>query len=220
MSERMHFNGISFDTYCVDYPFTGIRFVWKDKENRIMGSIRNAIENLARENRKVVFAMNGGIYSGAHEPLGLYIEDYTKIREVNRRNGEGNFYLLPNGVFALTDDGPCIIKTDDYKDDDKIRYAVQSGPLLVIDGMIHPSFNQISLNKTVRNGVGVSNDDKVFFAVANDAVNLYDFALFFRDTLSCNNALYLDGYVSRMYLPELDRYQGDGDCASIIVVVE
>jgi uncharacterized protein YigE (DUF2233 family) len=46
-------------------------------------------------------------------------------------------------------------------------------------------------------------------------VNLYDFATFFQ-SLGCKNALYLDGFVSRMYLPSEGREQLDGNFGAMI----
>ena len=36
------------------------------------------------------------------------------------------------------------------------RFATQSGPMLVIDGKIHPAFIEDSTDRKPRNGVGVS----------------------------------------------------------------
>jgi uncharacterized protein YigE (DUF2233 family) len=50
-------------------------------------------------------------------------------------------------------------------------------------------------------------------------VNLYEFAKYFKDA-GCKNALYLDGFVSRTYLPEKDWIQIDGNFGVIIGVTE
>jgi uncharacterized protein YigE (DUF2233 family) len=38
------------------------------------------------------------------------------------------------------------------------RFATQSGPMLVIDGALHPRFREDSTSLNIRNGVGVSAD--------------------------------------------------------------
>jgi uncharacterized protein YigE (DUF2233 family) len=64
--------------------------------------------------------------------------------------------------------------------------------------------NSTSLN--VRNGVGVSADGRrLVLAIADEPVNFHHFARFFRDRLGTPNALYLDGRVSRLHAPGIDR---------------
>jgi uncharacterized protein YigE (DUF2233 family) len=84
------------------------------------------------------------------------------------------------------------------------KFATQSGPMLVIDGAIHPAFIVNSTDRKPRNGVGVSSPTQVHFVITQGWVNFYDFARFFRDGLGCNNALFLDGgQASGLYAPAL-----------------
>ncbi|WP_242604841.1 phosphodiester glycosidase family protein [Flavobacterium subsaxonicum] len=53
--------------------------------------------------------------------------------------------------------------------------------------------------------------------MSKEPINFYDFAQYFKD-MGCNNALYLDGYVSRTYLPEQNWIQADGNFGVIIGV--
>ena len=96
-----------------------------------------------------------------------------------------------------------------------IMYATQSGPMLVINNNIHPVFVKGSKNLHVRNGVGVLPDGKLLFAMSKDVITLYDFAEFFKSH-GCKNALYLDGFVSRTYLPKEKWEQLDGNFGVII----
>jgi prepilin-type processing-associated H-X9-DG protein len=84
-------------------------------------------------------------------------------------------------------------------------FATQSGPMLVIEGEIHPKFSETGTSFKRRNGVGMVGDHTAVFAISENAVNFYDFAIFFRDGLNCANALFLDGSVSSLYSPELGR---------------
>ena len=62
------------------------------------------------------------------------------------------------------------------------RDATQSGPMLVIDGEMHPRFLSDSTSRFIRNGVGVTADGRqAIFAISNDAVSFYEFGSLFRD---------------------------------------
>lgn len=103
------------------------------------------------------------------------------------------------------------------------NFATQSGPMLVIAGAIHPAFIVDSTDRKPRNGVGVSSPSEVHFVITKGWVNFHDFARFFRDSLGCSNALFLDGgAASGLYAPEFGRNDapGHGGYGSIIAVVE
>jgi uncharacterized protein YigE (DUF2233 family) len=89
--------------------------------------------------------------------------------------------------------------------------------MLVIDGKIHPEFKEGSKNVNIRNGVGILPDNRIVFAMSKSEINFYDFANYFK-SLGCKNALYLDGFVSRTYLPEQNWTQTDGNFGVIIGV--
>jgi uncharacterized protein YigE (DUF2233 family) len=160
------------------------------------------------------------MYTKEQSPLGLYIENGRALAPMNTKKGEGNFYLKPNGVFYLTKKHQAVITTTDYfKKDSSVLYATQSGPMLVIDGAIHTEFTKGSSNVNVRNGVGILPNGHVLFAMSKKEINLYDFAKYFQD-LGCKQALYLDGFVSRTYLPSKNWLQTDGQFGVIIGVVK
>ena len=71
----------------------------------------------------------------------------------------------------------------------------------------------------IRNGVGLKENGELVFIQSKKAVNFYHFAQVFKK-LDCKDALYLDGYVSRTYLPEKNWVQKDGDFGVIIAVSE
>ena len=89
--------------------------------------------------------------------------------------------------------------------------------MLVVDGNIHPAFRKGSANINIRNGVGILPDKRVLFALSREAINFYDFAEFFKSR-GCQNALYLDGFVSRAYLPEKGWKQMDGNFGLLMAV--
>jgi uncharacterized protein YigE (DUF2233 family) len=160
--------------------------------------------------------MNGGMYKYDNSPQGLFIENKKTITPLDTSNGNGNFYLKPNGVFYVTTNNiPIICTTTKFYDDGQINYATQSGPMLLIDGQMHPVFKEGSTNLNIRNGVGILPDNEIVFAMSKKEINFYDFANYFKG-LGCKNALYFDGLVSRTYLPEKEWTQTDGNFGVII----
>ena len=164
--------------------------------------------------------MNGGMYKADHTPQGLYIENKKTETPVDTTSGNGNFYLKPNGNFYITAVNTAVIcSTADFYDNGAIKYATQSGPMLVNNNQIHPAFQKGSTNLNIRNGVGILPGGKVVFVMSESLINFYDFANYFK-TLGCRNALYLDGLVSRTYLPAQHWIQTDGDFGVMIGITE
>ena len=198
-----------FVTYKVNTKKQNVELFWKDDKDEKFKSIQNLKSWLYKNKRKLVFAMNAGMYKSDNSPLGLFIEKKITKSPLNTSNGKGNFYLKPNGVFCIaTENTPFICSTSDFKNNGKIKYATQSGPMLVINGEIHNAFKEGSTNLNIRNGVGILPDGNVIFAMSKTEINFYDFAKYFKN-LGCKNALYLDGFVSRTYLPEKNWIQTD-----------
>lgn len=161
---------------------------------------------LAKQGLSLAFAMNAGMYRPDLRPAGLYIEEGQELAPLVTRDGPGNFGLLPNGVFCVGQ-GFAVIESRTFaKTRPECRFASQSGPMLVIDGALHPSFKPGSPSLNIRNGVGVSADGKTaFFVLSLEQVNFATFARLFRDHLATPNALYFDGSISRLYAPDLGR---------------
>jgi uncharacterized protein YigE (DUF2233 family) len=95
--------------------------------------------------------------------------------------------LFSNGVFYMGDGEAGILETGKFlAQKPKANFATQSGPMLVIDGAIHPAFIVNSTDRKPRNGVGVSSPAEVHFVITTGSVNFYQFARFFRDGLRCD----------------------------------
>jgi uncharacterized protein YigE (DUF2233 family) len=217
-SEKKQNDDSHFVTYKVNTKKQNVEFFWKNDKNEKFKSIQNLKSWLYNNKRKLVFAMNAGMYRTDNSPLGLFIEKKKTMSPLNTSNGNGNFYLKPNGVFYITtDNSPFISITSEFKNNGQIKYATQSGPMLVINGQIHHAFKEGSANLNIRNGVGILPDNTVIFAMSKSEINFYDFAKYFK-SLGCKNALYLDGFVSRTYLPEKNWIQTDGNFGVIIGV--
>ncbi|MCG6861503.1 MAG: phosphodiester glycosidase family protein [Chromatiaceae bacterium] len=201
--------GTSFDVYRLDKgEEQNLEFFWKRSDGTPYSSIHALRDAVQDQGRELIFAINGGIYSEELTPLGLYIEKGKRYYKLNQGDGGGNFFLLPNGVFYVTEQGAHVVETKDYQPDGPVINAIQSGPILVTKGHIHPRFIKDYHSKYVRNGVGVDRLGRVVFAISNEPVNFFDFGTLFKDELQCPNALYLDGSISEMYAPGLNRYGG------------
>lgn len=210
-----------FLSYTADPHAGNIRLYWKDTHGEPLKSLQNLKSFVETNGKKLVFGMNAGMYHPDNRPLGLFIEDGVEQHAVNTRTAtSGNFYMKPNGIFYLTKDKRAVVcQTEDLKDPKNILFATQSGPMLLIDGNVHPAFKEGSVNLNIRNGVGILPDNRVVFAISKEPVNFWDFAQFFL-SLGCKNALYLDGFVSRAYLPAQQWIQLDGNFGVMIGVSE
>jgi uncharacterized protein YigE (DUF2233 family) len=173
--------------------------------------------------QRLLFAANAGMYHPGFAPVGLHVEQGKQRAPLNLADGKGNFFLKPNGVFVLGKDGPAVLASSAYPAyaarASAVRLATQSGPMLVIDGQLHPRFDPDSPSRYVRNGVGVA-DGKAIFVISNVPVTFHEFATYFRDTLHCQNALYLDGSISSLFSAELGRADGAAPLGPILGVVE
>ena len=213
-------NDDRFISFSVNPKKETVKLYWKDDSNKVLNDFQNLKSFLEKKNQNLLFAMNGGMFMEEFSPLGLYIENQKTLQKLNKSSGEGNFYLKPNGVFYITKDKTAnICKTEDFKASNMINFATQSGPMLVVDGEIHTAFQKKSTNLNIRNGVGILPNNQVVFAMSKEKINFYDFATYFKK-LGCKNALYLDGFVSRIYYPEKEWVQTDGKFGVMIGVSE
>jgi uncharacterized protein YigE (DUF2233 family) len=207
------FEEAAYTVCSFDLRHTDLRIFWRNADAAPYGTFSALAEDLAKRGLELTFAMNGGMYQEDFSPVGLLVEHGKELKRVNTTDAPKdvepvpNFYKKPNGVFFIADGEAGVLPTEHFvARKPATRFATQSGPLLVIDGSIHPAFIVGSSDRKQRNGVGVSSATEVHFAMSEDAVNFHDFALFFRDKLGCNNALFLDGgSAPGLYAPELAR---------------
>lgn len=203
----------------IDPKSTPITMHWADDSGRVFGSIGRLKAHFERRGKRLRFAMNAGMYMEDQRPLGLYMENGRSIRKlVTKTSGYGNFYLQPNGVFSVADGIAAVFPTSQTVLEAK-GFATQSGPMLVVNGRVNPAFTRGSTNLNIRNGVGILPDNKVLFAISRQPVNFFDFAVFFEQH-GCNDALFLDGAISRAYMPDLGIEQLDGKLGPLIAVAE
>ncbi len=209
-----------FISLIVDPQKSNIELYWKNDNNEFLNSLQNLKDYVEGKGKYLKFAMNAGMYMEDYTPLGLFVQNQKTIRKLNTATGSTNFYMQPNGVFYITTNKKAnVCTTSEYVHSEKINFATQSGPMLLINGEINPHFTKGSINTNIRNGVGMLPDHRVVFAISKELVNFYDFAEYFKN-LGCTNALYLDGGISAMYLPEKNWEQLVGDFGVMIGIAE
>ena len=219
---RVSWKASSADVYFVDTRTSRIAIYGRNSNGNRIRNFENLRDYADLQGNKLAFATNGGMFHAGYDPVGLLVQDGIERSPINLTKGEGNFFLKPNGVFLISGDGrAAIVPSENFsRFAQGVRAATQSGPLLVIDGRINSVFRAGSANRFVRSGVGVIDPHTVVFALSSKPVNFWDFARLFRDVLGCKNALYLDGAISKFYLPSKKEFAGGGEFGVLIGVTE
>jgi len=196
-------------TVCQSGPRDDLRLFHSGPQG-LYGSFSAVNGELAAKGQRLGFAMNAGMYHADRAPVGLYVEDGVETSAIVTRPGPGNFGMLPNGVFCIapgTDRPYRLIESRSFAAAPPgCRYATQSGPMLVIGGLLHSRLIPDSDSVYIRNGVGVdAAGQNAYLVISDRPVNFHRFARFFRDALGLPDALYFDGKISRLHAPELGR---------------
>jgi uncharacterized protein YigE (DUF2233 family) len=219
--ETRMFDGSVF-TVCEFLPERHeLALVWADSKGRALGSFVALGERGGVDERRVQFAMNAGMFDKTGAPIGLFVANGIETHPANTKTGEGNFYLLPNGVFFMDEARKVRVEaTERYLSRVRFKpvWATQSGPMLVIDGQLHAAFQPDGDSRHVRNGVGIASPDRAIFVISEEPVSFGKLARFFRDGLKCDNALYLDGSVSSLWEPATFRRDDDHALGPMVVV--
>ena len=215
------FDSAKFIVCTFDPRHDDIRLFLSGPDDKPYGSLGALASALKQKGEKLAFAMNAGMFGQDQSPVGLYVEDRRKLHEADTRGGATNFHMKPNGVFWIGDKVAGVTETSRYlASTPPARYATQSGPMLIIDGKVHPKIRPDGTSQKIRNGVGACKGGAVTFAIADDPVTFDTFARLFRDGLGCQNALFLDGSVSSLYAPELNRDDEPEPLGPIVGVVQ
>jgi uncharacterized protein YigE (DUF2233 family) len=219
--QKVEQGGASFTVVHVDLKRDKLQLFLNDAAHQPYRGFDALAADLARKKRKLLFAMNAGMFEPDYSPVGLYVADGVEQAPLNLRAGHGNFYLKPNGVFLVTEQGAQVVDSAAYGDvKARVLLATQSGPLLVRGGALHPAFMPDSTSRLVRNGVGVTEAGEVVFVISETRVNFFEFASFFKYALHCPNALYLDGSISSLYLAASGRNDASAWLGPMVGVTE
>jgi uncharacterized protein YigE (DUF2233 family) len=199
------FEGSNYIICTFDLRAYALHLFWKDERGEPYGSFDRLPRRLT--GAPIVFAMNAGMYETDLSPVGLYIEGGKTLKQANTASGPGNFHLKPNGIFYVRGQEAGILTTERFLSQrPRADFATQSGPMLIINGQIHPKILPGSDSRKIRNGVGVHDPHTVMFAISAGPVTFWQFARLFREGLGSANALFLDGSISSLYAPALSRY--------------
>ncbi len=195
---------MQLDTCQLNPSTDDVRMFWRAPDGTVYGDFDQIERALLHAHERLLCASNAGIYGKDLHPIGLYVEAGKLLHPLNtRKNGYGNFYLQPNGVFMLTAQGAAIMDTDTLAAQwdglaASVRYATQSGPMLLQAGVINAAFTPGSGNRVIRNAACVKTATEVVLAKSSAPINFHDFASQLRDA-GCRYALYSDGSVSALY---------------------
>jgi uncharacterized protein YigE (DUF2233 family) len=195
-------------TVCeVDLRRHSIRLFWKEPDGRPYEYPSSLPRAFGDRPGHLLFATNGGMYHSDGSPVGLYVEKGRELVRANTSAGPGNFHMKPNGVFYVIGDFAGIMETHSFiKRKPGVDYATQSGPMLVLDGKLHPRLARYDGSRKYRAGVGIQAPNSVVFAVSESEVSFGEFAHLFREMLQCKNALFLDGgSATSFYSPVMGR---------------
>ncbi len=167
-----------------------------------------SIASLAEKRKqKLIFAMNGGMFEPNRKAKGLLVINGEQKQQLDTLTaGYGNFYMQPNGVFAIDSTNKAyVISTQDYQylaDTVPMQWATQSGPMLLRKGQMNALFNDGSPNRHIRNAVGVTPNNELVFVISERPVTFFELTSFMIKQ-GCTDALYLDGAISQGYFADL-----------------
>lgn len=214
----VRFEGTSL-THCLAEPGVhGIETDLASDSGATYRSLKAMSED--RQATNVAFAMSGGMFNEDGSPLGYFVERSARLEEVNTGNGSGDFYSKPNGIFYGTGDEWQVRATPDFLENVRRRpgFGTQSGPMLVIDGALHPDILPDGPERVIRNGVGIDREGRAHFVISNAPLSFGRLARYFRDELQVRNALYLDGEHAGLWDPASGRLDEGGPIGPMIVV--
>jgi uncharacterized protein YigE (DUF2233 family) len=138
------------------------------------------------------FAITAAMFDDDNLPPGLLISNSKKYKNLNLNDGNGNFYLKPNGVLSISENNEVSIQESDRFDiTNQYSFAIQSGPMLIIDNKINDAFPNDSKNVNIRSAVGL-NDKELVFVISKSPINFFQLAEFLKNDLKCINAIHLE----------------------------
>ncbi|MCP4521979.1 MAG: hypothetical protein GY827_09875 [Cytophagales bacterium] len=204
------YNNESYTAVIVDLEKHDINLHWLSPAKRPYGNL-TAVHNLLKKQQKeIVMITNGGMFHPNQFPVGLFVSNGKQFSKIDATgNKADNFHMLPNGVFYTDSTGAHVLETGTFIKGYKSKkiqpiVATQSGPMLVIDGEHHHRFNHGSRSRKLRSGVGILPNGKIIFIISDEHnTNFFQFSTIFKDVFACQNALFLDGAISKMYTPKL-----------------
>jgi uncharacterized protein YigE (DUF2233 family) len=210
-------------TICeVDLHRHAARLYWNRSDGSPYAYLSALPRDLENAGGRLLFATNAGMFDSNLKPVGLYVEQGQELVHANTKSAKGNFHMKPNGIFYISAGNAAVAETRAFiKQRPQADLATQSGPMLVMDGRLHPRFNRASTSLKLRSGVGVRADGKVMFTISQEPVSFESFARLFRDGQKCPNALFLDGgSASSFFAPTVNRFSNVLPIGPMLAVFE
>ena len=197
------YRGHGYSVCTIDPKKSEMRIFYTDDIGNLLHDFPAVDAYVKSHGGKLLFAANAGMFEPNSRPVGLLLMNANLMSPLNLKDGTGNFYMKPNGVFEINEKHEAhIVESSEYSGlVTPPVWATQSGPLMVYGGNIHPDLNADSKSLKIRSCVGVRKDGIVVFALSTAPVNFYDFASLFLNKLKCPNALFLDGDISAFWVP-------------------
>lgn len=222
---KFNYKNQSYLGFISDLKKHKIQFHLNFGSSQKIRNIKNLLNLLDKRGDSVLMITNGGMYTPNNEAEGLLISNQKEIEPIDLDGSKQmlNFYMMPNGVFYINENKAYIEETNQFNNKYKSRkinpsQATQSGPMLVINDEHHPAFNHGSKSKKLRSGVGIMKDGRIVFIISKNSItNFHDFATIFKDIYGCENALFLDGVISKMYIKGIN-YEKGGNFGPIISI--
>lgn len=220
------FRNQRFFTCALNPSTTDVRIYNKKQvsRKRVIPYDFESLDQLAvTSNQELIFAMNAGMYEPNRMAKGLLIVNGEREQRIDTlTNGYGNFYMQPNGIFAMRKDSVAVLeRTHEFlhNSPEDFSFATQSGPMMLWDGKMNPKFNDGSPNRHIRNAVGITATNEVIFVISERRVTFFEISSFLMSQ-GCTEALYLDGAISQAYMPELghSNLKAGGHLGPIVVI--
>jgi uncharacterized protein YigE (DUF2233 family) len=205
-------------THCIANPEThAIRTALAPEDGQPYGSLAALADTIDAQG--VAFAVTGGAFGDDLRALGYYVEEGERLSELERGEGDGNFYMKPNGVFFGGAGNWRVLSTERFFATvrDRPQFGTQSGPMLVIGGALHPEFDDDGPSRTVRGGVGIDAEGRAHFVISDEPVSFGRFARFYRDVVEADEALLLASGNAALWDPATGRLD-EGRAGPILVV--
>ena len=207
-------------THCVANPSEHrITMAYGQGSNGRFGSLAAFAETV--DKRTIAFAINGGPSGDDGKPKGYFVQNKNRIAELDLGNGDGNFYIKPNGVFYGTGNAWRLRTTPSFYSGvrDRPQFGTQSGPMLLVDGKLPTEISENGPSRAIRSGVGIAGDGKAHFVVSQKPLSFGRLARYFRDEANAKNALFLASNRSVLWDPATERLD-NGSVGPIIVVTK
>lgn len=204
-SARATYQGVEYRIFSA--ATAQMRLLWRDAGGKNYANLRAAAAALTARGETPLMLMNAGIYSEDYQPAGLWIEGGREMKGLNRSSGSGNFHIQPNGVLWFDAAGAGIVSTEDWAAAPRpAAYALQSGPMMLIDGRINPRFIKGLSSPHKRNAACIAEDGSLYFVISSAHSRDSEWPSFYRMSeallsFGCRQALYLDGTISHYYAP-------------------